>query len=380
MKKNRMLIYGAGTFLVLAMFVGCGGNKGEKEYEKAMQAWSKGGKDNLVQARVLFEKSIGRLSGNDRKSTAYNNLGRVLWQLNETTAAATAFDNACTLSETVTDATLNLAIAQFHAGELDAAERSFGAYLGKNPDHESAQAMLGLVAGEKQDWAQASRLIGRLVASNPADPAGRNALILTQFNQDGSASRAETSMIQLIQEHPDYSPAYYNLAVLYDQYLQDTEQARTNYRAYLNKAGDGGSHAEQARQALERLNRAVTATADPAAAMQFLAEGDRLYRAGQYSEALTQFQKAVEANPANKEIHYYAGLTYFKLQKYNDAITSCTKALRIDPDYGDARYTLAYSYAQLRSWNDAEREAMALAEVDAKRGNDMLEYIKNARN
>ena len=53
MGNNRILLIAAGTCLMLATFVGCGGRSGEKDYHKAVEAWQDG---DLVRARTHFEK------------------------------------------------------------------------------------------------------------------------------------------------------------------------------------------------------------------------------------------------------------------------------------------------------------------------------------
>jgi len=379
MKDNKMLIYGAGTALVLAMFVGCGGRSGEREFNKAMSAWEKG---KLVQARTLFEKSTARLSGNDKKSTAFNNLGLVLWQLDETDAAAAAFSDACTLSETITEARLNLAIAQFHSGNLDAAKMSLSMYLGENPNSSTALAMQSLIAAQKRDWAQASRLLNKSASADPANPALQNALALSEAKGGQSPGSAITRLKQLLSSHPDYAPALYNLAVIHDQMLHDNAAALSYYNSYLQKAGSNASHVEIAKAAVDRLNgRASSSSAavDPVAAQRFLKEGDRLFGEKKYSDAFAQYRKAAAADPSLKEALYRTGLACFYLADYATVQDACRKALAIDSSYADARYLLAYSFFQQKKWDDAEREANALAKVDPKRGEDMLKHIAGAR-
>jgi Flp pilus assembly protein TadD len=99
MGKKRISLIAAGACLLFATFVGCGGRSGEKEYNRAIEAVADG---DLVRARTHFEKAIRKMSGNEKKSMAQNQLGLVLWQLGEVNAAVEAFNQSCALSESLT--------------------------------------------------------------------------------------------------------------------------------------------------------------------------------------------------------------------------------------------------------------------------------------
>jgi eukaryotic-like serine/threonine-protein kinase len=63
-----------------------------------------------------------------------------------------------------------------------------------------------------------------------------------------------------------------------------------------------------------------------------LDKGVSLTRAGQYSEALVQFDQLVKANPQAHEGWAGRGVVLSKLYRYNEAIASFDKALEIKPD------------------------------------------------
>jgi len=370
---------GTGFALVLAMFVGCGGNDGEKEYEKAVKAWSKG---NLVQARALFEKATARLSGNTRKAAAFNKLGQVLWQLDEPQAAAAAFDNACTLSDALTDARLNLALAQFHTGDLDGATKSVNMYLGANPDHVSARALKGFIAARQHDWPQSARLMAEVASASPNDPAAQNALALAELNQGQGSAKAITRLQKITAAYPDYPPALFNLGMIHEQWLHDHSAAIRYYKAYLQQAGNDAPHAAAARDAVARLSdpqQAQSSSTDPVAAVEFMKAGAKLHKEGKPAEAVEQFSKAVQADPGQKNAYYNMALSYYSLKQYDDAAEACQQALRIDSRFADARYMLALSHVQSKRWGDAEREAKELSAVDPKRGQELLAFIAGAR-
>lgn len=382
MKDTKVFITASAVLLAVAIFIGCGERAGEKEYEKAVAAWKKG---DLVRARTLFEKSIRKTSGNEKKSVAWNQLGLVLWQLGETESAANAFGNSCNLTEAFTGANLNHGIALFHAGKLAEAEVALNNVVGDNPKNQTALAMLGMIEMKKRDWAGASQELSKTVAADPRNPAGQNALALVELHRNRNSNAAITRLKQLLAAHSNYAPAAYNLGVIYDQWLGNKSAAQGWYSQYLKIAEADGSHVDAAKKALERLGGKTTAAtpsatqADPVAAARFIAEGSRLYQAGKFDEAAAQYLKATEADPGQKNTHYNLGLAYYAVKKYPEAADACINALKIDPQFADARYMLSLSYFQLRNWNEAEREAKALQQVDAKRGGEMLNHISNAR-
>lgn len=384
MGNNRILFIATATCLMLATFVGCGGRSGEKEYNKATAAWKDG---DLVRARSHFEKAIRKMSGNEKKSVAENQLGLVLWQLGEVDAAAKAFNESCVLSESLTGANLNLGIALYHAGRLDEAEVALNNVLGDNPGNATALSMLGLIAAEKRDWAGASKTISRAVAARPSDPAGQNAFALAELNSNRNTDLAVSRLSKLVSAHPDYAPAAYNLAAIYDHWLGNQTAATGWYQEYLRKSGPDGSHVEATRQAIARLGgRTVTGSGtaavpqtDPAAAARYMAEGAKRHQEQKYTDAIEQYRKAIDTDPTQKNAYYNMGLAYYALEKYPETEQACLRALKVDPGFTDAQYMLALAYVQQGKWNDAEREAKTLAKFDSKRGDEMLKYIASAR-
>ncbi len=368
------------VFLILVMFVGCGERSGEKEYGKAMDAWKSG---DLVRARTLFEKSIRKTSGNEKKSAALNQLGLILWQLNETDAAAEAFSKSCNLTENLTGANLNMGIALFHAGRLDEAEVALNNVLGDNPKNDTARAMLGMIELRQRNWSGAAQELTKAY-NTVRSPAAQNALALAELHKNQSSETAIKLLNQVVSAYPSYAPAAYNLALIYDQWQGNKSAARDWYSQYLQRAGADGSHVAAARKALERLGGSVKPTVSsvgpqPADATRLMTEGAKLLSEKRYKDAAELFEKAVETDPKSKFAHYNLGHALFNLKKYNDAGQAYVEALKLDSRYADARYMLAYSLVQLKQWNDAEREAKELAKVDADRGRQMLKYISDAR-
>ncbi len=378
MKNKKLLMISGGVCLLFAVFSGCGERGGEKEYNKAMTSWKNG---NLVRAQSQLEKAIRKLSDNEKKSVANNQLGIIRWNLGKHDQATESFGESCRLAEELSGANLNLGIALYHAGQLELAEVEFTKIiLNEQPTTPTAQSFLGLIHMQRKDWQGASKEITGGLRTNPNDAAGQNALALAELHLNRNSDAAVKRLKKLVSAYPDYAPAAYNLAVIYDQWLRNQSAALGWYKQYLQKAGDQGLQAESAQQAIGRLGKMGPEPAPrPEVAEQYIAQGSKLHVAKNYSEAIEQYEKAIQANPTEATAYYNMGLSYYELKKYREAAKACSEALKLDPNSANARYMLALSYAQQQDWNNAEREAKALKKIDAKQGESLLEYISGVR-
>ncbi|MCF7864562.1 MAG: tetratricopeptide repeat protein [Kiritimatiellales bacterium] len=379
MKNKKLVMMSGGLCLLFALFLGCGERSGEKEYSKAMDSWRSG---DLVRARTLLEKSIRKLSGNEKKSEAYNQLGIILWQLQESDASIEAFGKSCGLTDEMSGANLNLGLALFQAGRTDEAEVALNNVLGAEPGNATARATIGLIEMRKKNWSKAAQETTAAVRTQPRDPAGQNALALAELHANRNTEAAIARLKQILSANPGYAPAAYNLAVVYDQWLGNKSAAQGWYNQYIQKAGTDGSHVKAAQSAIARLAGnapAIRPSTNPDDAARYIAEGTTLHTAKKYSEAVAQYEKAIQADPSQKNAYYNMGLSYYELKKYPDAARACQDALKLDPGFANARYMLALAYVQQRSWADAEREAKTLGKTDTARAEGLLKYISDIR-
>jgi len=82
----------------------------------------------------------------------------------------------------------------------------------------------------------------------------------------------------------------------------------------------------------------------------------------QIQQAYIEFQKAVEADPKNKDAHYALGHVHFQKENYTDAIAAFRKALALDPGYSDAHNYLGKVHESQGRMDDAIAEyQMALS-------------------
>lgn len=67
-------------------------------------------------------------------------------------------------------------------------------------------------------------------------------------------------------------------------------------------------------------------------AQEYKESGLALYRAGQYSKAVTFFQNAVQADPNNWEAYQGLGNTYYKMNDISSALAAYQKSLQLNPN------------------------------------------------
>ncbi len=380
MKHKNTFIAIGGIFLLLVIFVGCGERSGEKEYNKAMASWKNG---NLVRAQGQLEKSLRKLSGTEKRSEANNQLGLILWNLGKYDQAVEKFEESCRLAQELSGANLNLGIALYHVGQLEQAEFELTKILNEQPAHSTARSYMGFIQMQQKDWKGASKELTENLRPNPNSPSGQNALALAELHLNGKSTAAIARLKKLASTYPDYAPARYNLAVIYDRWLHNNSDALDAYRHYLAKADADAPQRQTAEQAIARLsgmaNAPPSVQSNPDKASRLIAAGLNLHTAKKYSAAVKQYEQAVRADPTQKTAHYNMGLSYYALKNYSAAAKACSVALKVDPTFTDARYMLVLSYCKQGQWSSAEREAKILKKIDSARGKSLLDYISGAR-
>ncbi len=146
------------------------------------------------------------------------------------------------------DALLNL-----DAGNLVQAEQSLKKFSRKRPQLAGPLANLGLIYLKQNKLQAAQESLDKAYQLNPRMPQVNN-LLGVIANRRGNIKQAEKFYLSAIQYKPDYVLAHYNLALLYDVYLQDINKAITHYKAYLQLTGNKD---QKTRDWLAQLERSV---------------------------------------------------------------------------------------------------------------------------
>uniref|UniRef100_A0A5B7A411 Putative Tetratricopeptide repeat (TPR)-like superfamily protein n=1 Tax=Davidia involucrata TaxID=16924 RepID=A0A5B7A411_DAVIN len=120
-------------------------------------------------------------------------------------------------------------------------------------------------------------------------------------------------------------------------------------------------------------------------------EGNKLFGDGQYEEALSNYELALQVapdTPSSVEIrsicHANRGTCFVKLGQYKDAIEQCSKALELNPKYVKALLRRGEAHEKLENFEEAIADMKKILELDeshvqAKRTIGRLEPLAAAK-
>ncbi len=115
----------------------------------------------------------------------------------------------------------------------DKAESIFNDFLEDKPEFAGPYTNLALIQFKKKNYEQSLELVNKALQRNPqqAQAYQLRAQILVS---KGKIHDAENDYKKAIELKPDYINAHYNLALLYDIYLQEIALALKHYETYLS--------------------------------------------------------------------------------------------------------------------------------------------------
>ncbi|KAF3327960.1 tetratricopeptide repeat protein 1 [Carex littledalei] len=100
-------------------------------------------------------------------------------------------------------------------------------------------------------------------------------------------------------------------------------------------------------------------------------QGKKLFSAGNYEEALSQYELALVISseiPSSEEIrsmcHANRAICFSKLGKYEETIKECTKALELNPSYIKALLRRGEAHEKLEHYDEAITDMKKIAELD----------------
>ncbi|WOL03519.1 tetratricopeptide repeat protein 1 [Canna indica] len=100
-------------------------------------------------------------------------------------------------------------------------------------------------------------------------------------------------------------------------------------------------------------------------------EGNKLFRTGQYEDALLQYEVALQIAsevPSPVDVcsmcHGNRAACFLKLNRYKDTVTECTKALELNPSYVKALVRRAEAHEKLENYDEAIADMKKVIELD----------------
>jgi tetratricopeptide (TPR) repeat protein len=177
--------------------------------------------------------------------------------------------------------------------------------------------------------------------SNAPQAYNNRALLFAAANRSEEALQDYNEAVKVL---PNYAEAYNNRGVLllnlkkFSEALNDFNMAinlrPTYWKPYFNKGllymstGQSDSSIKNYDVAI-RLNPSYDA---------YLNKGVVLYSQNKLEEALIEYNKAKDIQPANPQLHYNIGLTMLAEHRYDESIRSFSRAIELDNSYVQAYY------------------------------------------
>lgn len=129
--------------------------------------------------------------------------------------------------------------------------------------------------------------------------------------------------------------------------------------------GSRGFEKYAGRNASARLIVAAGTRGEPADARKYREEGEALYKARRYDEAIRAFKQSLELNPAQPIVHFNMGVIYGELQQQREAIKSYVEAVRLKQDYPLAYLNLGNAYLDEGKYEKAVEAFRQAAQLDS---------------
>jgi tetratricopeptide (TPR) repeat protein len=367
-------------FILLLLFVGCGNESGEKEYRNALQSLEK---NDLIRARTLLEKSLRETISIPEKIERSNQLGLILWELNEPQLAAQQFQQAISLGANSEDLLLNLAIALLSANQLEEANLLLQNLLNQQPENPTYLALTGLLNLKNNQLPLAQKHLQQAQQkATDQSPALLTALPLARLNAGENPVNVRQQLQAILQAHPNYAPLHYNLAILNLHQLKDLRAAQKNLTTFCQLQTHSTPRRQEAEQLLQQIQLQMQQPdnqPDPAQARTFTQSGTKAFNRQAYAEAIDLFRQAIQLDPSQADAHYNLSLAHYHLNSFEATINACQSTLNLDKTFINARYMLALAHYRLGNLDEAEQQTQQLQEQNDPRASVLLSHIETAR-
>ncbi|HSD11761.1 MAG TPA: trypsin-like peptidase domain-containing protein [Candidatus Binatia bacterium] len=163
------------------------------------------------------------------------------------------YRRAVKLDPLLFEAHYNLALTLEKLGQLSGAEAEYREVLRLRPAYSPASLNLGALLYGSKRYREAIDVYREALPRDPRSEALQNNLA-EAYRAVGDRDKARREFEALLRENPNYAPAHYGLAVLYDDDHGDRRLAAEHYRRYLALAPDAAD-ADRVRQWLRQVEQ-----------------------------------------------------------------------------------------------------------------------------
>ena len=144
---------------------------------------------------------------------------------------------------------------------------------------------------------------------------------------------------------------------------------------YFNRGVDSSQKGDF-REAISDFNKAIDV--NPEFVVAYLNRGFSYSRMGEFDKAIADYTKAIELNPRYAVAYYNRGFVYRRMGEYDRAILDFTKAIEINPKYASAYYYRGHIYHYNGDYEKAWEDIKKARSLGHKVPSEFLKNLKEA--
>lgn len=274
------------------------------------------------------------------------NLGNIYLANGKTTKARDCFNKALKIKPSSVNSHYNLGIILAEQGNINAAIKKYEETLRLDPNFVEAHYSMGNALVTIGKMEEAINHFSRVLKIDPDFEQAHNILGACLAKQ-GKTDQAIKHYESALKLKPDYAEAHNNLAVaLYNN--RQIQSSMFHFREALRIRPDYQS----------AYNNLVAISNSP---MMLNVKNN-----------IKNLKAALEQSPKNHALIYNIGLMYSKLGDYSTALTEFQKALTIKPDFFEALDKMAILYVTTKNYDDAIRKYKKMTNLQPD--NDTIYY------
>jgi predicted O-linked N-acetylglucosamine transferase (SPINDLY family) len=269
----------------------------------------------------------------------------------------------------------------FHRADLlPEAEQLYRRVLQVYPQHFDSLHLLGVIAYQRGEYADAVRQIDVALKLKPdvADAYNNRGNALKKL---GRHEEALASYNQAIALKPDDAASFNNRGSVYKDLKRFAEAAadfdnaivlKPDFAEAFNNRGNALWEMKRFEEALANYDRAIALKPDNADA--FNNRGNALKDLGRLEEALASYDRASKLKPDYAQAFYNRGTTLFELRRVEDALPDLNKAIELKPDYAAAFSNRGFTLGGLKRFDEAAMSFGAALALEPE-----MDYVAGAR-
>lgn len=296
------------------------------------------GGDHLDEAMSYYTRALElSLGQNEKPATNYNDIGNIYFAKNDFDNARAQYNNAISHDPEFYYAYYNLGYLSERLNETDKAIGYYNKALQINPNYDDAHLGLTRIYLGKNDYEHTKEAFLKMSRNSPSAEMYyyRLGSIEESFERWDNAIN---SYKDALKANPDFIDALNNLSELYlrrnnyqeakDLCLRLIALEPDEEKTYRNRLGRIYYAQQQMTDAITEYQRAIEL--DPGSSANYYNLG-LAYRNLDPEKAIFYYRKALTIAPKDTDSRENLNLLYLSLGRYEDAITECNSAIAADP-------------------------------------------------